>query len=191
MYSPILVSSTLVEEGEIIGTLFVWHVGAASIERDDATSPSTATTLSFAINFFTTVEASPCLDWSSSVISLIFLPRTPPALLTSSMARAVPLCDISPKVASLPVSEANSPILITLPDCWVQLARTSANAEATKGKMSLFIRVPASIRQSFTLWLNRSAAKLGKFAARFNRIQRESPADRSSFMQLTSGRGLS
>jgi hypothetical protein len=35
-----------VEAGEIIGILFCWQIGAASREREDATSPMIATGLS-------------------------------------------------------------------------------------------------------------------------------------------------
>ena len=50
------------EEGEIIGILLCWQIGAASRERLDATSPSTATTLSRETNLFTTVAGSPAFD---------------------------------------------------------------------------------------------------------------------------------
>ena len=76
----------LVDDGEIIGILFCWQIGAASSERDEATSPSTATTLSLEINLRTTVADWPAFDWLSSVISWIFLPSTPPPALRSSMA---------------------------------------------------------------------------------------------------------
>src|SRR6266540_2918972 len=45
----------------------------------------------------------------------IFRPSTPPALLISSIANAVPLCEDCPNAASLPVKEANSPTLIVAP----------------------------------------------------------------------------
>src|SRR5439155_13837115 len=40
-------------------------------------------------------------------------PSTPPALLISSFANSTPLLELIPKVASLPVSDANSPITIS------------------------------------------------------------------------------
>ena len=98
-----------------MGTLFCWQIGAASMDLDDATSPSIATTPSLEISFFTTVEASPCLDWSSSVSNTSFLPNAPPAAFASSIASKVPLWDMVPNVASLPVSEAYSPTLMVSP----------------------------------------------------------------------------
>src|SRR4051812_8347422 len=44
-------------------------------------------------------------------------PSTPPAALISSMARTTPWCEVWPKPASLPVREANSPILIGSAAC--------------------------------------------------------------------------
>ena len=111
--SPTSVTFGFVELGEIIGTLAFWQIGAASSERPDATSPSTAMTLSREMSLRTTLADSPCLDCVSSVMRSNFRPSTPPAALSSSMASSVPLCDDWPNVASLPVSEANSPTLMT------------------------------------------------------------------------------
>ena len=113
--SPVSVTFGLVEAGEIIGTPFSWQIGAASSERLEATSPRMAMAPSFEINLFTTLAGSPALDWSSSVLSSNFLPSTPPAAFSSSMASCVPSCEEMPKVASLPVSEANSPTRIVSP----------------------------------------------------------------------------
>ncbi len=55
------------DEGEICGILFSWQIGAASIERLEATSPSSATTPSREINFCAMVLDSPDFDWLSSV----------------------------------------------------------------------------------------------------------------------------
>ncbi len=136
----------LVEEGEIIGILFSWQMGAASSERDDATSPRIATTPSLEINLRTTVADWPACDWLSSVSSSIFLPSTPPAALMSSMASCVPLCDDWPNVASLPVSDANSPtLMVSLPapgadDGLLQPARKNPIANAARnGSRQIFI----------------------------------------------------
>src|SRR5262249_17456896 len=45
-----------------------------------------------------------------------FLPSTPPAAFSSSMASNVPLWEDWPNAASFPVREANSPILMVSPD---------------------------------------------------------------------------
>ena len=116
----------LVEAGEIIGILLCWQIGAASSDRLDATSPSTATTLSCAISFRTIVAGWPACDWSSSVISFSFFPSTPPAALISSNASCVPLCEDWPKLALPPVSEANSPILISSCASTAEARRVSA-----------------------------------------------------------------
>src|SRR5215204_6411405 len=63
----------------------------------------------------TTVADSPGVERVSSVINSSFLPNTPPALLRSSIANNVPLCEELPNAASLPVREANSPTGIELP----------------------------------------------------------------------------
>src|SRR5271170_5821174 len=113
--SPTSVTFGFVDDGEIIGILFSWQIGAASSERDDATSPRIATTPSLEINLRTTVAGWPACEWSSSVSNRNFPPRTQPAALRSSIAICVPMCDDWPNVASLPVSDANSPILISSP----------------------------------------------------------------------------
>ena len=64
------------------------------------------------MNFLTMVTDSPAVERLSSCSNCNCLPSTPPALLISSMARAVPSCDDTPKVASVPVSEQNSPTLM-------------------------------------------------------------------------------
>src|ERR1700677_2996242 len=97
-----------------MGIWFCWQTGAASSERDEATSPRMATTPSSEISLRTSVEGWPACDWSSSVINWNCLPNTPPAALRSSTARAVPMWDDCPNAASLPVSEANSPTLMAV-----------------------------------------------------------------------------
>src|SRR3954453_9114522 len=79
-----------------------------------------AMTLSREISLLTTVAGSPAFERSSSVRSSSFLPSTPPAEFRVSIANMVPSCEDFPKVASLPVKEANSPTLITLspPPAW-------------------------------------------------------------------------
>src|SRR5579859_6443677 len=96
-----------------MGIWLLWQMGAASSERDEATSPRMATTPSSEISLRASVEGWPAWDWSSSVMSWTCLPRTPPAALRSSTARAVPAWDDCPNEASLPVSEAYSPTLMT------------------------------------------------------------------------------
>ena len=99
-----------------MGILFCWQIGAASSERPEATSPSTATTLSREISFRTIVADSPgfglvvlgnqfdlLAQHAAGGVDLIDRPAS------------VPLCDDCPNAASLPVNEANSPTLITLP----------------------------------------------------------------------------
>ncbi len=109
---PLVVTDTLVAPGEMSGIFSVWQIGAASSVRPEVISPSTATTLSREMSFLTTVADSPAFDWSSSVSSSSWRPRTPPPALISSIASKVPLCAFWPNTASLPVSEANSPILM-------------------------------------------------------------------------------
>jgi hypothetical protein len=48
----------LVEEGETIGIWLAWQIGAAASERDDATSPSRATTLFWLMSLVAAVAAS-------------------------------------------------------------------------------------------------------------------------------------
>ena len=55
-------TSGLVDDGVIIGTLFDWQTSAPAIEFDDATSPSTASTPFCEINFVTAVDASSDFD---------------------------------------------------------------------------------------------------------------------------------
>ena len=55
-------TSGLVDDGVIIGTLFDWQIGAAASDADDATSPRTATTLFCEISFDTAVAASSGFD---------------------------------------------------------------------------------------------------------------------------------
>src|SRR5438105_14227343 len=47
-------------------------------------------------------------------MSLIFLPRTPPALFACSIVSTRPLCELWPKVAVSPVIDAYSPRTISL-----------------------------------------------------------------------------
>ena len=62
MKSPTSVTFGFVDAGEIIGILFCWQIGAASSDFYDATSPSTATTLSCEISFRTIVAGCPAMD---------------------------------------------------------------------------------------------------------------------------------
>ena len=110
--SPTSVTLGLVDEGEIMGMPAAWHTGPASSERPEATSPSTATTLSRLMNFLTMVTDSPAVERLSSCSNCNCLPSTPPALLISSMAKTVPSWEDTPKVASVPVREQNSPTLM-------------------------------------------------------------------------------
>src|SRR5688572_6280915 len=99
-----------------MGILYCWQTLPPARLRELATSPRIATTLSRLISFCTAALAWSCLDSSSSVISLIFLPKTPPALLACSIASSSPLCELCPKVAVPPVIEAYSPRRISLPE---------------------------------------------------------------------------
>src|SRR5437868_15502557 len=47
------------------------------------------------------------------MILILRPPSTPPALLISSFASSAPLLELMPKVASLPVRDANSPTTIS------------------------------------------------------------------------------
>src|SRR5271170_701093 len=152
--SPTSVTFGFVDDGEIIGILFSWQIGAASSERDDATSPRIATTPSLEINLRTTVAGWPACDWSSSVSNRNFPPRTPPAALRSSIAICVPLCDDWPNVASLPVSDANSPTLMTSlfeadsPDGLLQPTRikqVDVMIVSRNCLLKIFIKAPCSI----------------------------------------------
>ena len=96
-----------------MGTRAAWAIGATASERDEATSPSSATTRFWLISLVAAVAASSGLDWSSSLTTLIFLPRTPPAAFTSSKAREIPLWVDWPKVAVVPVKEPYSPTTIS------------------------------------------------------------------------------
>ena len=58
-----------------------WQIGAAASDRLDATSPSTATTWSSFTSFCTAVTAASGLDWSSSTMIRIWLPKMPPVAL--------------------------------------------------------------------------------------------------------------
>jgi len=52
------VTRSLVDDGLIIGIMYFWQTGAAASERRLATSPSTATTLSWVTSFVTAFDAS-------------------------------------------------------------------------------------------------------------------------------------
>src|SRR5580692_6207781 len=111
-----------------MGILADWAIGAASSERPEDTSPRRATTLSREIRIFAAVADWPGTVWLSSVKSSSLLPRTPPEALISSIAITIPLFEDWPKLASFPVREAYSPILM---DSWLRLhparqARTTA-----------------------------------------------------------------
>ena len=60
-----------------MGMWFSWQMGAASSDLEEATSPSTATTLSSEMSFRTIVAGSPATERSSSVMRSIFFPSTP------------------------------------------------------------------------------------------------------------------
>src|SRR5258708_1781970 len=84
-------------------------------------------------------------------MKFIFLPSTPPAAFSSSIASKVPLCDDCPNAASLPVSDANSPTLISLcplPDLSQPVVVNTRSeiviAPPRKGKRQLFINCTCS-----------------------------------------------
>ncbi len=68
----------LVEAGEIMGILFCWQMGAASRDFDEATSPSTATTLSCEISLRTMVAGCPAMGLIVLGDELDLFPSTPP-----------------------------------------------------------------------------------------------------------------
>ena len=115
----------LVAAGAIIGIFEAWAIGAASRDRPEDTSPRSAITLSREISFLTAVADWPGIVWLSSVRSSIFRPSTPPAALAASTAIVIPSCEDWPKLASLPVNEANSPTLM------VSSARSAPAARPT------------------------------------------------------------
>ena len=96
-------TSTFVEEGEIIGTFSLCAIGAAASVREEAFSPINATTWSRVMSFVTTDAASEASPRSSSTNSSTRFPSRPPALLISSTARSTPFLPERAKVAVGPV----------------------------------------------------------------------------------------
>src|SRR6266498_3004415 len=84
-------------------------------------------------------------------MSSTFFPSKPPAALISSIAIKVPLCDDLPKDASLPESDANSPILIVFPPpCCLQPAKSVIATTAASQRVRVIIMVkelPAADRR--------------------------------------------
>src|SRR5213078_108034 len=97
-----------------MGIFSFWQTLAPARLRLLATSPRMATTLSRLMSFCTAVTASLASERSSSLISLIFLPRIPPWELISSIASTDPSCELRPKDAVVPVFEAYSPSTMSL-----------------------------------------------------------------------------
>jgi hypothetical protein len=68
----------LVDEGLIIGMPRASQMLPPTMLRELATSPKMATTRSRVMSFWTAAAASSVLPASSSVMTTIFLPNTPP-----------------------------------------------------------------------------------------------------------------
>src|SRR6202171_6502315 len=81
-------------------------------ERVEATSPRSATTCSLAMRRVAGVAASSGLPSSSRAMSCCCRPLMPPAALASLVASWMPRSLEVPKVASLPVIDPTSPILV-------------------------------------------------------------------------------
>src|SRR5262245_33966160 len=111
MQSPTCVTLGFVDEGEIIGTPAAWQIGPPASEREDATSPTTAT-LSSCTSFCTAVAASAAWLCSSSTTKRTGSPPILPcaSLVSSATATSTPSLVEPPNVASPPVSEPYSPI---------------------------------------------------------------------------------
>ena len=78
------------------------------------------------------VADSPGFDWVSSVTRRSGRPRTPPAALRSSKAIMVRWLEDWPRLASLPVREANWPILMGSCAARVKAKQSAATAEAKR-----------------------------------------------------------
>ena len=63
--SPTEVTSSRVDDGVIIGMPCFWAMAPAAIDRLEAISPSSATTLSSVMSRVTACSASCCLPWVS------------------------------------------------------------------------------------------------------------------------------
>jgi hypothetical protein len=118
----------LVDAGVIIGTLPSCATGAAARLFVDETSPIIACTLSSLTNLDTIVLAGSGFPWSSSTISWIFLPLTPPALFISSAASSAPFFADWPKLDVWPLRSRKTPTFMVspvegaevFPPCWTQ-----------------------------------------------------------------------
>ena len=90
----------------IIGIFARCASGAAASEREDATSPSSATTWSRCRSFCAAVRASSVIERSSSEMTSIGRPSGPPFALISATAMRMPRSVLCPNVAVSPVSDA-------------------------------------------------------------------------------------
>src|SRR6185369_16202681 len=122
MKSPFLVTSGLVDDGVNIGIFAFCAIGAAASERELATSPMTALTISCVTNLVTMVAASDGSERSSCTSSSTCLPLIPPAALISSVASLIPLTDEMPKFAVEPLVDIKTPMrtLSPPPHCGLQ-----------------------------------------------------------------------
>ncbi len=88
----------------IIGTLYSMSFGMTARVKVELHAPIMAGTLSLLSSFSATLAASVGLLLLSSMMSWIFLPRTPPFALISSAAIRVPAVTMLPEPAKGPVS---------------------------------------------------------------------------------------
>jgi len=108
--SPTRVTLGFVAAGVTSGTPAAWATEAASSVRADEHSPTSATTRSREISFFTAVADSPASERSSSTTSSTGRPSTPPAAFRPSTASRAPRSEASPNEASRPVIDMKNPI---------------------------------------------------------------------------------
>src|ERR1043165_2037569 len=134
MKSPFLVTSGFVEDGVNIGIFAFCAIGAAAIERELATSPMTAWTMSCVTNLVTIVAASDASERSSCTSNSTCLPLMPPAALISSAAILIPLTEEMPKLAVVPVVDIKTPIrtLLSLPCVLQALSKLAITNEANR-----------------------------------------------------------
>src|SRR5262245_53077437 len=106
------VTAGFVDDGDTMGMPASSHTAEPAIEREDATSPNTAHTLSWLMSFLTMVVTCSVRLWLSSVTTRTGLPSTPPAALISSIASTTPLWLDVPKAPFSPDNEPYSPMTI-------------------------------------------------------------------------------
>src|ERR1051325_11290229 len=135
MKLPFFVTSGLVDDGVNIGIFAFCAIGAAASERELATSPMTALTMSCVTNLVTMVAASDGSERSSCTSRSTCFPLMPPAELISSVANLMPLTDEMPKFAVVPVVDMKTPMrtLSPLLPCGLQaLSKPAIRIEAIR-----------------------------------------------------------